>query len=179
MADKKFSVTGDQGWSDIYKILVLISGGKSVILSPTGGKETLANSEDTFTIIDSKFKNPKLNKPSKATKKTTVLMCEMNEAFQEMFGFCSNSLSALCLTQPQIKQFVVKYQNLLLGKGCGTFFLSEDEEATTVKEKFFIVHVSLLSGNELMVRPYLLESAHICYSQFGHRIVIPQFTLRT
>jgi hypothetical protein len=104
----------------------LISGAEVLTLDPTDGKETIAKAGDLFTgYLDDDFESYGTNVPSPATGKMNVAVHEMikDGTFAQIFGSMSDDLNSLCLTQPQIIQFLKKHRKWLHADGYGTFFL--------------------------------------------------------
>ena len=111
---------------NIAGIVKLISGAHVLELDETDGEETIAEAEETFPgWIDVNFNEYGTNVLSQATKKTQVSVYEMikDGTFAEIFNGMSDDLGSLCLTQPQIIQFVKKHRKWLRTDGCATFFL--------------------------------------------------------
>lgn len=150
--------------------LKLISGGQILELDAADGTETLANAKDVFSYIDLNLKNWSTDKKGPATKETSVQVYEMTKDanFAEMFGSLSPDLHNLCLTQAQIKKFVIKHRNWLKTDGYATFFLFEEDG------RFFVAHVHVYSGGSLSVYVLRLDFSLVWIADHCHRLVVPQ-----
>ena len=150
--------------------LKLVSGGKSVKLTATEGRETLTNARDVFTgYIDPDFKNWGLDVVSEPTKEMEVAVYEMikDGNFAQLFGGFGENLDRLCLTQAQIRVFVRDQKNWLRTEGYGTFFLFK------VGTEFFVAFVSVhAGGSDVRVLRFSLGSVWI--ARYELRVVVPQ-----
>lgn len=159
---------------NIVGIVKLISGAEVLELDETDGKETIAEAKATFTgYLDSDFKNYGANVPSSATGKMNVTVHKMikDGTFAQIFGGMSDDLNSLCLTQPQIIQFVKKHRKWLRTDGYGTFFLFK------VGDEFFVAGVRVFDGGRLMVGAVRLSFAYVWDAGSHRRIVVPQLNL--
>ena len=154
-------------------ILTLISGNSSLILDALDGKDLLSEAKDTFGYIDPDFKNYGANSRGKATKEAPVSIYEMakDATFKDVFGSFSQDLRNLCLTQSQIKNFVIKHRNWLRTDGWATFFLFESNE------HLFAARVRVVSRGDLKVNVRRFEYSDVWSAGNHHRVVVPQLAL--
>lgn len=149
----------------------LISGAEVLELDETDGTETIAKANETFPGgLDGDFRNYGTDVPSSPTKKTKVSVCEMikDGTFAQIFGGMSNNLDNLCLTQPQIIQFVKKYRKWLRTDGYATLFLFK------VGEIFFVASVVLHSDGQLYADVYHFSGDYVWFADYRHRFVVSQ-----
>ena len=159
---------------NIAGIVKLISGAETLELDETDGKATIAKAKDTFPgWIDPNFENYGTNVCGPATKKAQVSVHEMikDGTFAQIFGGMSDDLNSLCLTQPQIIQFVQKHKKWLRTDGYGTFFLFK------VGEEFFVACVYFGGVGQLEVRAYRFSHDRVWRAEDGRRFVVPQLAL--
>ena len=159
---------------NIASIVKLISGVETLTLGPTDGKETIANAGDVFTWgIDGDFKNWGCNVKSAPTKEQAVQVHELikHGTFEKIFGGMSDDLDSLCLTQPQIIQFVKKHKKWLRTDGYGTFFLFK------VGDEFFVAGVDPDSGGGPHASVDRLSDDYVWNAAYRHRFVVPQLAL--
>lgn len=159
---------------NIAGIVKLISGAETLELDETDGKATIAKAKDTFPgWIDPDFKEYGYDVKSEPTKKTQVSVHEMikDGTFAQIFGGMSDDLNSLCLTQPQIIQFVQKHRKWLRTEGYGTFFLFK------VGIEFFVANVSFSDDGQLEVYVNRFSHDSVWHAEYRHRIVIPQLAL--
>lgn len=152
----------------------LISGAETLEIDETDGKATIAKTKDTFPgWIDRDFENYGTNVRGLATKKTKVTVHEMirDGTFAQIFHGMSDDLNSLCLTQPQIIQFVQKHKKWLRTDGYGTFFLFK------VGEEFFVADVRFGGAGQLRVSVCRFSLDYVWLAAFGHRFVVPQLAL--
>jgi len=153
------------------KVTRLISGAEAIELDPTDGTETIAKAKDTFTgWLDPDFENYGTNVPSPATPKMNVAVHETvkNGTFAQIFGSMSEDLNSLCLTQPQIVQFVKKSSKWLCTGGYATFFLFK------VGDEFFVARVSFGVYGRLFVDVYRFSYDRVWNAEDALRVVVPQ-----
>lgn len=158
--------------------LNLISGGESIVIGATDGKEILANANEVFAYIDGEFRNPRTDEPGHPTGEALVEVYEVikDATFEQMLGSLGAdrrilaSVRKLCFTQAQIKSFVKdkKHRNWLRADGYGTFFLFESFSF------FFVACVFVNSGGFLRVFVYRLVNSAIWDADDQHRLVVPQ-----
>ena len=151
-------------------ILRLLSTESNPVIKATDGKRFLAKAKNTFkSFVDADFKNWKLDQASHATVDTPTNVYEMitDATFAQIFGSLSNDLDKLCLTQDQIEEFCLAHADQLRTDGYGTFFLFKENG------HFFVAYVYVYSDG-LRVRVHGLESDHVWYGDFRHRVVGPQ-----
>jgi len=159
---------------NIAGVVKLISGTETLELDETDGKATIAKAKDTFPgWIDGNFENYGTNVRSPVTKKTQVTVHEMikDGTFAQIFGGMSDDLNSLCLTQPQIIQFVQKHRKWLRTGGYGTFFLFK------VGEEFFVARVLFDGDGQLEVNALRFSYGDWWCAEDGRRIVVPQLEL--
>ncbi|HUD04093.1 MAG TPA: hypothetical protein VMR73_01210 [Candidatus Paceibacterota bacterium] len=157
----------------IKSCLKLISGGKSIVIGETDGKETLAKAKDLFTgFLDGDFKAYGTDHPAAPTKAMPVEVYEMveNADFRKLFGGFQTELDKLCLTQAQIKSFVKNHSDWLRKDGYATFFLFK------VEDKFFVAVVYVYSDG-LHAYVCRLGGDDVWCGEDQHRVVVPQQTL--
>jgi hypothetical protein len=147
----------------------LISGGESIVIDPTDGREILADANDLFTYIDPDLRNWRADEPGRPTAETAVEVYEMKKdaTFEQMFGFFGVDKRQLCLTQAQIKSFVRNHRQWLRD-GYGTFFPFESYG------RFFVAYVLVLSDGRLEVYVFRLGYADVWGAGSRHRLVLPQ-----
>ena len=154
---------------NIAGIVKLISGAEMLELDETDGKETIAEAKETFSgWIDGDFKNYGTDVKSSPTKKINVSVHEMikDGTFAQIFGGMSDNLDGLCLTQPQIIQFVKKHRKWLRADGWSTFFLFK------VKSEFFVARVHVRSDGQLCVSVYRFSDVGVWYADYRYRLVV-------
>ncbi len=159
---------------NIRGLVKLISGAEKLWLDETDGKQIIAKAKDTFLgWIDPDFKEYGTNVVSEPTGKACVEVHEMikNGTFAQIFGGMATDLKSLCLTQPQIIQFVQKYPKWLRTGGYGTFFLFK------VGGEFFVAFVSWRGGERLAVLARRLSHAGEWNANDRRRLVVPQLVL--
>jgi hypothetical protein len=148
--------------------LKLISGGEPLVLSPTDGREMLAQATDLFRYIDSNFEHWNCIIAGSPTQETPVQVYEMvrDSTFQEMFGGFGVSLDRLALTQAQIKQFVKRYPGWLKRGGNGTFFLF------AVGSEYLVVALYLFSDSRIGARVRRFALERVFRATKRHRLVL-------
>ncbi len=149
----------------------LISGAETLSLDATDGSEMIGTADDLFTgYLDGDFKNYGCNVKSKPTGKMNVAVHEMikDGAYAKIFGYMSEDLNILCLTQPQIIQFVKKHRKWLRTDGYTTLFLFK------VGEEFFVAYVSLDSDGFLGVFVGRFSRGLVWNAENRRRFVVPQ-----
>jgi hypothetical protein len=159
---------------NIAGIVKLISGAETLELDETDGKATIAKAKDTFPgWIDGDFESYGTNVLGPATQKTQVTVHEMikDGTFAQIFGGMSDDLNSLCLTQPQIIQFVQKHRKWLRTDGYGTFFLFKVDEEVFVASVYFDV------VGRLEVYASRFSDVFVWHAECGHRFVVPQLAL--
>ncbi len=158
---------------NIAGIVKLISGAEILELDETDGKATIAKAKDAFPgWIDPDFKEYGCDVKSEPTKKAQVSVHEMikDGTFAQIFNGMGDDLNSLCLTQPQIIQFVEKHHKWLRTDGYATFFLFK------VGEEFFVADVGFHVGRlEVYVRRF--SNDFVWRAEDRHRIVVPQLAL--
>lgn len=151
-----------------------IPGAESLELKETDGKATIAKAKDIFPgWIDSGFKGYGCDVESQPTEKMQVAVHEMikDGTFVQIFGGMSDDFNSLCLTQPQIIQFVQKYHKWLRTDGYATFFLFK------VEDDFFVADVFFGDDGQLEVSVSRFSDGHVWHAECRRRIVFPQLTL--
>ncbi|MDD5084023.1 MAG: hypothetical protein PHT88_03800 [Candidatus Moranbacteria bacterium] len=89
---------------------------ETIAINSTDGMRTIAEANAVFTgYIDPEFVKWGLNKPSKSTKKTKAIVCEMTKdgIFSKIFGSLGRSLDDMCFTQSQIIDFSENHKDKL------------------------------------------------------------------
>ena len=174
MEFKKF-LRKEECWTKIEvkvkKYLNLISAGENLIIDACDEPEIIAGSDNIFEAgIDSDFVNWGADEPGESTSETSVEVYEMieNGTYTQIFGSLSRDVEKLCLTQAQIKNFVVKHKQWLRQDGYATFFLFKS------KGHFFVANVYVDSDGELYVFVYRFVDDFAWYAGRRHRIVVPQ-----
>ena len=152
----------------------LISGAETLELDETDGKATIAKAKDTFPgYIDGDFKGWGCDVKSEPTQKTQATVHELikDGTFAQIWNGMSDDLNSLCLTQPQIIQFVEKHRKWLRTDGYGTFFLFK------VGNEFFVANVRFDDVGRLRV--YVRRFSYDCVWYAGRRprLVVPQLAL--
>ena len=153
---------------DSPTILRLLSE-EPLVLEPTDGSQVLAEANKVFAYIDPDFQNWNADEAGLATEQAQVCVYEMvrDATFAQMFGSLASDAAKLCLTQAQIKQFVVKHRDQLRSDGYATFFLFKSHD------HFFVASVDVDSGR-LEVYVYRFEHSSVWDAEFRHRVVVPQ-----
>ena len=154
--------------------LKLISGAKKIVLKPTNGKETIYKAKDTFGWIDGDFRSYGCDVKSEPSEEMPVQVYEMikDGTFQQIFGGFGENLDRLCLTQPQIIQFVKDHSDMLRTDGYGTFFLFK------VESEFFVADVRR-DGGCWRVNACRLSDGGVWRAEVRHRFVVPQLAPAT
>lgn len=145
--------------------------GEAISVGATDGTRTIAKAGDAFVSgIDPDFVSWGLDVPSRPTKVTEAIVCEMTNdgTFAEIFGSLKCSLESLCWKQSQIVDFVKKYQDRLRGDGYATFFLFK------VGDKFFVACVDVYSRGYLRVSVYRFSDDFVWCAVFRRRFAVPQ-----
>jgi hypothetical protein len=140
-------------------------------LTPTDGSQTIAKAGKFFTgYLDLNFKKWGTNVSSHSTKETKVEVHELikDGNFAEIYGSLSTNLDNLCLTQPQIIQFVEKHKQWLLADGYGTFFLFK------ANGEFFVACVGVGSDGGLLVVVLRFDFDSVWCAGCRRRFVLPQ-----
>ncbi len=153
----------------------LISG-SDVILDPTDGKETMAKAGDLFTsYLDSDFENYGTDVPSSPTGKMRFAVHEMikDGTFAQIFSSMSDDLNSLCLTQPQIIQFVKNHRIWLHTDDPGTFFLFKGGD------EFFVAYVRVDDAGGIKAYVHRLSHDRVWGAEHRRRVVVPQETLES
>ncbi len=155
----------------VIRCLGLISGTESIVLDATDGSETINNAQEVFTaFLDSDFKGWGCDVKNKPTDRMEVEVYEMFREgdFNRIFHQFGNDLDKLCLTQPQIIQFV-KVQNKWLNTDCqATFFLFK------VNNEFFVARVYLHSTGHLDAYAHRISHGLVWGSEKHCRVVVPK-----
>ncbi|MFA6295606.1 MAG: hypothetical protein WC666_04300 [Candidatus Paceibacterota bacterium] len=140
----------------VFGIVKLISGAEALELGETDGKATIVKAEGTFPgWIDLDFKEYGCDVESEPTEKVQVSVCEMIKGgtFAQVFNGMSDDLISLCLTQPQIIQFVQKHRKWLRkDDGYTTLFLLK------VDNNVFVVYV--LFGDDGLLKAGIFRYSH-------------------
>ena len=145
-----------------------------ITLDATDGTKTITQAKSIFTgYLDADFAKWQLDVPAVPTSATPVHVMEMTKdgTFQELFGSLGQPLEALCLTQHQIINFVVKHRAWLREDGYGTFFLFK------VGDKFFVANVCVSSVGRLEAYVYRLSDGYVWSVVCRHRLVFPQLVV--
>ena len=147
--------------------VTVIPGAERLVLSQTDGQETLGRAVDIFRYIDSNFRRWGCDVAGSATDECSVAVYEMaqDSTLQEMFSGFGIPLDQLALTQPQIRQFVLRYPQWLKRGGNGTFFLFKGGS------EFFVGAVYFFSDGRLGVRVRDLTLARVFRARKHHRLV--------
>lgn len=144
---------------------------ETISVGATDGTRTIAEAGDAFVSgIDPDFVSWGLDVPSRPTKVTEAIVCEMTNdgTFAEIFGSLKCSLESLCWKQSQIVDFVKKYKDRLRGDGYATFFLFKGGD------KFFVACVGAYSDGSLSVGVRCFSHALVWLAHYHHRFVVPQ-----
>jgi len=159
------------GVATLQPILRLISGGETLVIDETDGKETVAAAKEFFPGgIDLNFINWSADEASGPTLKTPVSVYELIRyaTFSQMFGSVSTDPGRFCLTQSQIVGFVKKHRNWLRTGGYGTFFLFKSRGELFVAAVSFHVRARLAGG----VFRFGYDVGWLAGE--GHRLILPQ-----
>lgn len=142
---------------------------KNLILDACDDGYVIETADNTFTIVDSDFKNYDANEKSVKTEETEVGVYELQKdsIFADFFNSVSTNLDSMCFTHSQIKQFVKKYRNWLRTEGCATFFLFKS------KGKFFVASVLIYPGGDVEVRVFRFGCDVVCHARNRHRVFLP------
>lgn len=169
-ATKKFLRKENYWTGATENFLKLISGGETINIAAVDGTETLADAKDVFLYIDSDFKNWGTNEPGQSTAETSVGVYEMakDATFAQMFGNLNADVKKLCLTQHQIKKFVVEHRKWLREDGYGTFFLFQSND------NFYVASVDFFSADVLYVSLNRFGRSFVWRAEYRHRVVVPQ-----
>lgn len=150
-------------------VLKRLYAGTTIVVGPTTGEEMLADSGDIFTnYVSPIFREWGTDVPGDPTKETNVSIWEVakNVTFHWMFGSLGNP-EELCLTQGQIRKFVVEHRDKLHPKGRATFFLFR------VREEFFVAYVCDV-GCGLEARVDRFDYSFVWSADCRRRVVVPQ-----
>jgi hypothetical protein len=140
-------------------------------LTPTDGSQAIAKASKLFTgYLDPDFENWGTNVSSQPTKETKVEVHELikDGRFADIFSGLSTNLDNLCLTQPQIIQFVEKHKQWLRADGYGTFFLFK------ANGEFFVALVDVCSAGRLIVLVGRFVNVDVWSAGGRGRFVLPQ-----
>ena len=151
--------------------LKLISGAETITLKPTDGKESIAKARNLFLgWLDSDFKMWGLDMESGSTMEMNVTVHELIKAgdYRKIFGSLSDDPKKLCLTQPQIIQFVKNHRKWLSENW--TFFLFE------ANGELFVADVNLNADGNLLVHVNRFSNDFAWSAEDRRRIVVPQLT---
>jgi hypothetical protein len=141
-----------------------------LLLDAVDGNEILADANDVFSLIDGDFRNWDADEQGKTTEMTPVHVYEVvkDGTYQMLLGSLSSDFDKLCLSQAQIKNFVVKHRDWLRTDGYATFF------AFKSKGKRFIAYVRFISDDGLDVNVRKFNSDSVWGAGHRHRFVLPQ-----
>jgi hypothetical protein len=155
---------------EVTSFLKKLTASGPLILDAVDGSEILADANEVFGWIDSNFKSYGADEKGSATEMTPVDVHEMAKdgEFVQLFSSLSADLNKLCLSQHQIKNFVVKHRDWLRTEGYGTFFLFKS------KSNFFVADVRFDSGDSLGVDVHELGFGYRWSAEGRHRFVVPQ-----
>lgn len=150
--------------------LRLLSGGQTLTIGATDGKQTIAQAGDVFTAyIDSDFKNWNLDVPGKAKPATKVEVHELvKDGRIDQFFPSLGQLDDLCLEQDQIIKFCLEYKQWLRTEGWATLFLFK------VANQFFVARVYFVDGGHLRVRVRRFSDGRVWRAGDRGRVVVPQ-----
>lgn len=149
----------------------LISGAEVLELDPTDGNETIAEAKATFTgFLDEDFNDHDINVPSLPTGKIEVTVHEVvkDGTLVQIFGDMSDDLDCLCLTQPQIIQFVKKHRKWIRSEDCRTSFLFK------AGNEFIVADVNVNDDWDLEACVRRLSCDSLAVVGGHHQIVVPQ-----
>lgn len=145
---------------------------------PACGDDIIKNADETFTYIDSDFKNRKLTSGQKANTQTLELYEITKDAkLKQMFESLGVDLDKLCLTQSQIIEFCKNHKNLLRTDGYATFFLFRKDEKLPAKPDNLFVAIVYFDDDGLNVHVSKFEYDDVWNAEYRHRVVLPQLTL--
>jgi hypothetical protein len=152
------------------KFLEIISSKEELVLDEYDGKEILANAGDVFGYLDPDLIRWGTDKKGPATGKTPIAVYEMarNGTFAKLFGSLNEDVHKLCLTQAQIRGFVLKYRKWLRAENYVTFFLFRSSN------KMFVAGVMMNYENKLTLTLRHFEDTNEWEAQFCHRLVVPR-----
>jgi hypothetical protein len=153
------------------KFLKRLFTDETIVLDPTDGTKTIAQAKEVFTgYLSLDFINWGLDMPGQPTPAAEVFVCEMvrDGTFRQIFGSLNCPFDQLCLTQHQIRGFVVKHRDKLREDGYGTFFLFK------VRDEFFVADVRMDSGGRLYADVYRFSDGIVWSAESRHRFVFPQ-----
>ena len=155
-------------WAGIKKVYTKIIS-EPLVLDAVDGSEVLVD-PTVFSYIDPDFKNWGADDPGQPTAETLVVVREMcNDATSaQMSGELNPDVSKLCLTQHQVKNFIIKHRQHLRTDGHATFFLFES------RGNFFVAYVDVDSSGRLGVGVRPFESASVWEAECRHCLVVPQ-----
>ena len=145
--------------------------GEAISVGATDGTETIAKARNVFVAgIDSDFVAWGLDVPSRPTKATKAIVCEITNdgTFAEVFESLNRSLDSLCWEQSQIVEFAKKYRDRICEDRRATFFLFK------VGNKFFVAYVHVHSDGGLHVYVDRFSNDNVWYAEDRHRFAVPQ-----
>ena len=152
-------------------ILLLMLGGEQLVIPSINNTIRLADATDVFSQIDPDFNNSGAPKEINSTEEIRVYPYELTlkATFAEMFDSLHRDYDLLCLSEHQIREFVVKY-SLLIATGLAQFpvlFLSKSNG------HFFAIRVGQCEGGFCIERYPLAYYFSWPPDVYHYRVVVP------
>lgn len=150
-----------------------ISSEAKVSIEPTDGTESLAGAYEVFAAIDPDFVNLKTDVASAPTRRTCVEIFELarDGTFRKILRNLSANLDELCLTQHQIKRFIIDQaadgERWLGNESQPTFFLFR------IGREYFVAMISRFRDARLEARICEYSLEYVWSATFRPRFVVP------
>lgn len=149
--------------------LKLLCSEEGLVLDACDDTYVIEKADDTFTSVDSDFRNYGANEKGPKTEATHVGVYELQKdaMFTDFFNSVTKDLDSMCFTHSQIKQFVKKYKNWLRTDGYANFFLFKSNG------KFFVANVHIDTDGGAWVGVSRFESVRVWGASRRRRVFLP------
>ncbi len=164
--------------------LRFISSDHSLKLRSLNGSRLIYNAGDVFESIDPDFIKCGINNPGVVTPESSIQVHEVVKDSQprEIFAALSGNWHQKWLSQNQLIEFCVNFQQWLIKEGCCTFFLIKKDENSSIDEEH--PEINLVTARVYIVPGGLdillgsLTDADLWLGESRHRVVAPEFIPR-